>query len=274
MSANLQPLVNYLEQLQRKGETHIHLDKTARQVLREFFLVAKGIKKISSNDISPEKTPSTSLQINGKSAQQKIHSLSQQASGWAAAKEIGSLRTTCIFSAGNPEADIMFIADAPGYHEEAKGHPFAGPAGEKLDGILKAMGLNRNDVYITHLVKNRPSMPNQTTANRKPNAKEIAIFTPFLQAEINIVNPKIIVALGSVVAHHLLESDAEMEQLRGTFHNISTTHIPVIATYHPSYLLQTEAHADKRKIWEDMLAVMEKTSIPISEKQQQYFLPK
>jgi DNA polymerase len=168
----------------------------------------------------------------------------------------------------------MFISDNPGYFEETKGHPFAGPSGEKLDGILKAMGLSRSDVYITHLVKYRPSMPNQTMANRKPSAEEIEAFAPFIDAEIQVVNPKVIVALGTTVAHHLIGTSAPTDQLRGKFHQIPMTQVPVRVTYHPSYLLQNEAHADKRKLWEDMLSLMEKLEMPITDKQQNFFLPK
>ena len=277
MSSQVQPLIDYLQQLQRKGETHVHLDETARKVMREFFMVAKGYKKLTSTakETTEETTaPTQQVQINGASAQDKIASLTTQAASWAAAKTLGTLRDKLVFSGGNPEADIMFICDAPGYFEETKGHPFAGPAGEKLDGILKAMGLNRADVYITHLVKYRPSMPNQTTANRKPSDEEIKAFAPFIEAEIQVVNPKVIVALGSVVAHYLIDSTAPTDDLRGAFHHVSITQVPVRVTYHPSYLLQTEAHEDKRKLWEDMLALMEKLEMPISEKQQQFFAPK
>ena len=117
-------------------------------------------------------------------------------------------------------------------------------------------------------------MPNQTTANRKPSDEEIDTFSAFIDAEIKIVQPKVIVALGSVVAHHLTGSSETTDQLRGKFHTISSTQIPVRVTYPPSFLLQNEAHSDKRKLWEDMLALMEKLEIPISEKQQQFFLPK
>ena len=278
MTSQVQPLIDYLQQLQRKGQTHVHLDETARKVMREFFLVAKGYKKgykknpSESLSQAADETTSASVLIKGADQKEQISSLIAQAENWPLAKTLGTLRDKLVFSNGNPDADIMLISDAPGYFEENKGHPFAGPAGEKLDGILKAMGLERSEVYITHLVKYRPSMPNQTTANRKPSSDEIDAFAPFIDAEIKVVNPKVIVALGSVVAHHFIDDTAPIDQLRGKFHQVSQTQVPFRVTYHPSYLLQNEAHSDKRMIWEDMLALMAKIQMPISEKQQNYFL--
>lgn len=295
MSANVQPLIDYLQQIERKGETHVHLDETARKVLREFFLVAKGYKKhpsqVTTADSAETPTASTpaappaeqtspapaavqTVKVTGNTPAEQIVSLATQAQHWTAAKTLGSLREKLVFSGGSPEADIMFITDAPGFNEEARGFPFAGPAGDKLDGILKAMGLNREQVYITHLVKYRPSMPNQSTANRKPNHEEIEAFSPFIQAEISIVQPKAIISLGTTTSQHLLDSENDIDSLREKFHTIPQSSASVRVTYPPSYLLNNEALEDKRKLWEDMLAVMQQLNMPISEKQQGYFLPK
>jgi len=288
MSANVQPLIEYLQQLERKGESHVHLDETARKVLREFFLVAKGYKKHPSqvelqpdtpNSSSPSSTkasiePAQQVQITGNSSADQIRALISQAKHWAPATTLSSLRDKLVFSGGSPNADIMFITDAPGFNEESKGFPFAGPAGDKLNGILKAMGLDREQVYITHLVKYRPSMPNQTTANRKPTDEEIEAFTPFIDAEIKIVQPKVIIALGTATTQHLLETSSDIDLLRGKFHTSSRSNAPIRVTYQPSYLLNNEAREDKRKVWEDMLAVMHELNMTITEKQQGYFLPK
>lgn len=278
MPTKAQPLIEYLQQLQRKGETHIHLDENARNVLREFYLLAKGIKtqdKPAAQTTS--ETPITTTQqilAQGNTPQEKINSLTVQVKNHPLSSNIKTLRDKLVFSGGNPNADIMFISGAPGYYEETKGLPFAGPAGQKLDGILKAMGLSREQIYITHLVKYRPSMPNQTTANRKPTHDEIEVFAPFIQEEIKAINPKVIVALGSVVAEHILDTSEPTDNLRGKFHHTSFANAPIRITYNPSYLLQNEAHSDKRKIWEDMLSIMEKLQMPISDKQQNFFLPK
>lgn len=288
MSATVQPLIEYLQQLQRKGETHVHLDETARKVMREFFMVAKGYKKLNSESqeettsetMTAEKTEQASrphqqqVTIMGSSPHEQISSLASQAQKWPAFNNVSTLREKLVFSGGDPTADLMLISDAPGYYEETKGHPFAGPAGQKLDGILKAMGLERSQVYITYLVKFRPAMPNQTTANRKPSDEEIDIFSEFLRSEVAIVKPKVIVALGSVAAQHLTNSNSSTDQLRERFHTVTHSDAPMRVTYHPSYLLQNEANSDKRKLWEDMLAVMKELNMPISEKQKSFFLPK
>jgi len=251
--------------------------------LREFFLVAKGYKKhpsqeneTSTDRAKPNQPAPTPNQVNikGSSPSEQIQSLAEQAQIWPEAKALGSLRDKLVFSGGNPDSDIMFITDAPGFNEELKGYPFAGSAGEKLDGILKAMGLSRNDVYITHLVKFRPSMPNQTTANRAPTEAEIHSFSAFIDAEINIVQPKIIISLGTATSQHLLDSINDIDHLREKFHTISRFSTPIKVTYQPSYLLNNEAREDKRKVWEDMLAVMKQLGMTITEKQQGYFKAK
>ena len=175
-----------------------------------------------------------------------------------------------VFSAGNPEADFMLVGEAPGFQEEQKLEPFVGPAGEKLNQILKAMGLAREKVYISNVCKFRPATRNQTTNNRKPSPEEMATSLPFVKAEIDIVKPSVIVALGGSAAQGLLGSDKPVGQLRESWHQFQG--IPLRVTYHPSYLLsQEDGLGEKRKVWEDMLAIMEKLGLPVSEKQRSYF---
>lgn len=184
-----------------------------------------------------------------------------------------SLRETPVFSSGNPKADIMMVTDAPGLYEEKQGVPLAGPSGQKLDAMLKAMGLSRSDIYLTHLVKYRPALPRQLTNNRPPTDREIEISLPILREEIMLVRPKVVVALGAIAARGILQSgETPLSALRGIFHTAFNT--PVRVTYNPSYLLRTEDISEKRKVWEDMLCVMEQAGLPISEKQRSYFLPK
>ena len=211
--------------------------------------------------------------VEGATAAEKIASLAAQAENWAPARSLGTLRTTMVFSGGNPEADLMLVGEAPGYQEERQRKPFIGPAGQKLDAILKAMGLNREDVYISNIVKFRPSMPNQTTSNRKPSPEEMAACLPFVRAEVGIVQPKCIVALGGTAGVGLLGLSGSVGGMRGEWHEFGG--IPARVTYHPAYLLHGHAdNTEKRKIWEDMMEVMEKLSLPISEKQRSFFLPK
>jgi DNA polymerase len=178
-----------------------------------------------------------------------------------------------VFSTGNPEARVMLVGEAPGYQEEREREPFVGPAGQKLNDILKAMGLSREEVYISNIVKFRPAMARQATNNRKPTPEEMAACMPFVRAEIGIVKPECIIALGGTAAEGLLGLEGTVTSMRGPWHDFDGT--PVLVTYHPSYLLQSGGNNNvKRQVWEDMLAVMEKLGLPISPKQRGYFLPK
>ncbi len=208
--------------------------------------------------------------VEGATASEKIASLAKQAETWVVARALGTLRDTMVFSCGNPEADLMLVGEAPGYQEERQRKPFVGPAGQKLDAILKAMGLVREEVYISNIVKFRPSMPNQTTSNRKPTPEEMATCLPFIRAEVRIVRPKCIVALGGTAGEGLLGLDGAVGRMRGSWHEFEG--IPARVTYHPAYLLHGHAGlTEKRKIWEDMMEAMEKLGLPISEKQRGYF---
>jgi len=143
---------------------------------------------------------------------------------------------------------------------------------QKLDGILTAMGLSREKVYLTYLVKYRPSMENQTTNNRTSTKQEVALFIPYIHEEIKTVRPKVIITLGSQASRILLKTEQNIDQLRAQSHTIGTT--PARATYHPSYLLSNDSNEDKRKLWEDMLDAMRDADLPISEKQLGFFKSK
>ncbi len=265
--------------------THVHLDDGARGVLREVFNSTKAKKTAPPREeaegppakttLDAPKPPAAvaKISIKGATRAEQLDSLRRQAENWSPAKSLGSLRETMVFAAGNPEARVMLVGEAPGYQEERERQPFVGPAGQKLNDILKAMGLSREEVYISNIVKFRPSTPKQTTNNRKPNAGEIAACLPFIRAEIDIVRPACIVALGETAAEGLLGITGTVAPLREKWHDFEGT--PVRVTYHPSYLLQTgDGHQTKRQVWEDMLAVMEKLDLPISPKQRCFFLPK
>lgn len=218
-------------------------------------------------------SPHISFALEGETEEEKLSSLRELVVNWPPLRKMGSLRETPVFSSGNPRADIMMVTDAPGLYEEKQGIPLAGPSGQKLDAMLKAMGLSRSDIYLTHLVKYRPALPRQLTNNRPPTDREIEVSLPILREEIMLVRPKVVVALGAIAARGILQSgETPLSALRGTFHTAFNT--PVRVTYNPSYLLRTEDISEKRKVWEDMLCVMEQAGLPISEKQRSYFLPK
>jgi DNA polymerase len=186
---------------------------------------------------------------------------------------LGTLREMMVFGTGDPAARLMLVGEAPGYEEEKQREPFVGTAGKKLDLILKAMNLSRTEVFLTNIVKFRPAAARQTTNNRPPTAEEIAACLALLRAEIDIVRPDCIVALGPTAAAGLLDNAVGVTALRGSWHEFQG--VPVRVTFHPSYLLRSEHDlAIKRTVWEDMLTVMERLALPISAKQRGHFLPR
>ena len=212
---------------------------------------------------------------------------------WTALRELVLNDATCksrvhpgkqvVFGVGSLEAAIMFVGEAPGGDEEDQGEPFVGRAGQLLNRMIKAMGLDRSQVYIGNILNWRPEMgarnaDGSQTGNRPPTAEEMAYCLPFIRAQIAIIQPKVLVALGKTAVDGLLGADRfkSMGAARGTWHAYADT--PLRATYHPSYLLRQEgltstaAKKIKRDAWEDILAVMERAQLPVSEKQRNYFL--
>lgn len=175
-----------------------------------------------------------------------------------------------VFGTGSLDADLFFCGEAPGAEEEAKGTPFVGPAGELLDRIISAMGLMREAVYTGNVVNFRPRHE-RAFGNRPPTPEEMNFCLPYLRAQLEVVQPKVIVALGKTATDGLLGHDPNrrLGQMRGNWHDYSD--IPMMVTYHPSYLLHNPSKSSKRKVWEDMLMVMERLELPISEKQRGFF---
>jgi DNA polymerase len=179
-------------------------------------------------------------------------------------------RTQTVFGVGNPDADLMFIGEAPGVDEDKQGEPFVGRAGQLLTRILKAMNFAREDVYIANILKCRPDTPPRTFGNRAPTPTEMQTCRPYLVEQIEIIQPKVLVALGAVAVEGLLGMRGTMRELRGRWHAYNG--VPLMITYHPAYLLRNQAPSEKRKVWEDMLQVLEQLEQPISERQRNYFL--
>ena len=185
---------------------------------------------------------------------------------------LADFRTQTVFGTGNPNADLMFVGEAPGADEDKRGEPFVGPAGELLTKIIVAMGLKREDVYIANVLKCRPDMPKGSTGNRPPAPQEMENCLPYLREQIAIIQPRILVALGKVAMAGLTGAEESMSAMRGRWFEFAG--IPLLPTYHPSYLLRNGTNAEKRKVWEDMMLVMEKLGLPISAKQRGYFQEK
>jgi DNA polymerase len=153
-------------------------------------------------------------------------------------------RTQTVFGVGNQAADWMIIGEAPGAEEDRRGEPFVGRAGKLLDEMLRAVGLSRDSVFIANILKCRP--PN----NRDPAAAEAEACRSYLDRQIELVSPKLILAVGRIAAQQLLGSDAPVGRLRGRVHTLNKPEIPVVVTYHPAYLLRSPAQ--KREAWKDL----------------------
>ena len=153
-------------------------------------------------------------------------------------------RSQTVFGTGNRQAEWMLIGEAPGAEEDKQGVPFVGKAGQLLDRMLMAIGLQREQVYIANIVKCRPP------ENRDPSPEEAAACSAYLKRQIEMVNPRVILVLGKVAAHNLLGTEEALGKLRGAPYLYADTGIPVIVTYHPAYLLRKPS--EKRKSWEDL----------------------
>lgn len=157
-------------------------------------------------------------------------------------------RVQTVFGVGNKQADLLIIGEAPGANEDKQGEPFVGRAGKLLNAMLRAIGLSREDIYIANVVKSRP--PN----NRDPSPEEVAACLPYLQRQIVLLQPKLILLLGRIAAHHLLGTNLPMGQLRGQEFYYGDNKTPLLVTYHPAYLLR--APREKRKAWSDLQQVV------------------
>jgi DNA polymerase len=153
-------------------------------------------------------------------------------------------RTQTVFGVGDTRADWLVIGEAPGAEEDRQGEPFVGRAGQLLNAMLLAIGLPRETVFIANILKCRPP------GNRDPKPEEVSRCLPFLSAQIALLKPKMILAVGRIAAQNLLATDAPLARLRGKLHHFGEAHTPLVITYHPAYLLRTPS--DKRKAWEDL----------------------
>jgi DNA polymerase len=183
---------------------------------------------------------------------------------------LAASRTTVVFGVGSIDAQLMFVGEAPGADEDEQGEPFVGRAGQLLTKIIQATGLSRADVYIANILKCRPDTPGQSAGNRPPTPEERATCLPYLQEQIDLIKPAAIVALGATAVDGLLGKTLGITKLRGNWQTYRG--IPLMPTYHPAYLLRNQAMSEKRKVWEDILKVMEKLEMPISAKQRNFFL--
>ena len=175
-------------------------------------------------------------------------------------------RHNTVFGEGDPDADLMFIGEAPGHDEDMTGRPFVGRAGELLTKMITAMGLRREDVFIGNVVKCRP--PN----NRPPAPDEATACWDYLVRQISIIAPKVIVALGNPATHALLDTRVGITRLRGTWQALPMIGpgiggTPVMPTFHPAYLLRQYTPDNRRKVWSDLQKAMERLDLPLPGRQ-------
>ena len=218
--------------------------------------------------VAPATAPRVALEPQAKAA--AILELRERALVCVKCAHLASSRKNVVFGVGDTNASLMFVGEAPGAEEDTQGEPFVGAAGQLLTRIIQTMGLSRQTVYIANILKCRPDTPGQTSGNRKPTPEEMSECIPYLHAQIDLIQPKVLVALGATAVEGLLGKTEGITRLRGKWQTYRG--VPLMPTFHPSYLLRNQALSEKRKVWEDMLAVMKHLGMDISEKQRGYFL--
>lgn len=236
-------LKNYLNYCKQIGITEVPIGENTLSVSKELKESSSETKQHNDLFISSlPKQPLGEIQEDlGVCTRCKLH----------------ETRTNIVFGEGNPKARLVFVGEGPGRDEDQQGRPFVGRAGHLLTRIIKAMGLERDDVYICNVVKCRPP------GNRNPEADEVASCEPFLFRQIRSIDPEVIVCLGSVATGLLLKlKNFKMGQLRGNFHQYGNSKLMI--TYHPAALLRNPNF--KKPVWEDMQLVMKELGLPLPEK--------
>lgn len=308
-SAAFSLLLAHLEQQERAGTAHVWLSPEARAVMRAWHQAqrpargpsagaaraassappafqktapaepaAAAFSLSATSPAPPAAAPASISQLFAQPSDSdrpaRLEALQRELAAcphYRALIDRHALRETMVFAVGNPHSPLVFVGEAPGAEEEKEREPFVGPAGQLLTKIIGVMGLQRSQVYITNIVKYRPSTSDaqQGSRNRAPTPEEIAAGLPWLRRELGIIAPRVIVALGGTAIQGLLGEGLTVGKARGRFHDFDG--IPVMPTFHPSYLLRNESLTERRKVWEDLLQVMEKLGLPISPKQRAYF---
>lgn len=302
MSSGLEAIQSELRRLQREGVDRVFVNESTLDLLQpsatptEKEVVAGDASAInvietSTAPIAPQLEPKTakvaspqakikalpkeaaSFELPSGDARSQMAWLKERVEACPVCKEHLRPEGKIVFGTGSVEADIFFCGEAPGADEEREGEPFVGKAGQLLNKIIQAMGLAREEVYLANILKWRPEH-DKPYGNRPPTLEEMDYCLPYVRAQIDIIRPKVIVALGNTAVSGLLGPDPNrrMGAIRGTWHSFQG--IPLMITFHPSYLLRNDTLKTKRMVWEDLLQVMEKATLPISDKQRGFFLPK
>jgi uracil-DNA glycosylase len=260
--------IEYLEELKTRGVSAINLDADTLHVLAAPLAqvsVAAASAPLQLDVNAPE-----GARLDGTAKLQAIADLRSRVMGCVKCPNLVSARKNVVFGVGNADAELMFVGEAPGADEDAQGEPFVGAAGQLLTKMIQAMGLSRESVYIANILKCRPDTPGQSYGNRKPTPDEMRTCIPWLHQQIDLIRPKVLVGLGATAIEGLLGKTTGIMRLRGQWHTYRE--IPLMPTYHPAFLLRNQAMSEKRNVWEDLLKVMERLGLSISDKQRGYFL--
>ena len=273
----LDATIGHLEWLKQQGVRYVDvspksLSRLAMPAAQKKTNAPLGQAAPTSTDQRPDE-PSVydSPKLSAADKESAIIKLRDEALACAQCAHLVSTRTQVVFGVGTVHAELMLIGEAPGLDEDKEGEPFVGAAGQLLTKIIEATGLDRDKVYIANILKCRPDTPGKVYGNRKPRPEEMESCFPWVKRQIEIIQPRAIVSLGGTAVEGLLgKMPSGITRLRGNWH--SYRGVPVMPTFHPSYLLRNQSWVIKRHVWEDMMQVMERLKMPISEKQRGYFL--
>ena len=241
--------IRAVEEMKRAGVTHVDVSRTTLEALGK----APRLKTVagplpSAGAEASTTTPPEGMRPTNNSVAAELAAVEARAKTCVKCRELSQCRHSVVFGVGNPRAEIMFVGEAPGRDEDLQGEPFVGRAGELLTKIIAAMGFKREDVYIANVLKCRPP------ENRTPLPDEVTNCLPYLQSQIELIKPKLIVALGATAVRGLLDVQLGITKMRGHWYTFRD--IPIMPTFHPAYLLRNPAA--KKEVWDDMKAVLEK----------------
>ncbi|MBN1591081.1 MAG: uracil-DNA glycosylase [Pirellulales bacterium] len=247
-------LLHRLESLQRAGVTHL-IRRSPIDVCAVDEVSAGVEQETAPSNTDTKKTDHVPMIAGSTHSDQqgRLDVLQTTVAACTRCEELARTRTQTVFGAGNPNARLVFLGEAPGADEDRQGIPFVGRAGQLLTRIIEACTLSREDVYILNILKCRPP------GNRNPLPEEAGHCREYLNAQLAIIEPEFIVCLGAVAAHNLLEMDAPIGRMRGKFYLYEG--IRVLCTYHPAYLLRNPAA--KPPVWEDMQLLMSEMGIEL-----------
>lgn len=253
------------------------------ETIAKTSLIQVGLKTSASHDTKA--TPSTHQKrddivpfpvlpqfTDGLSADARLQAFSEKAAVCFLCPQLADARKNVVFGEGSCRAELMFVCEAPGIDEDREGKPFAGDAGVLFHKMLTAMGMTLDEVYLTSALKCRPHVSEDLNASRPAARDELQQCAPYLAAQIAIIRPKVIVVMGAEAMRALFGTTDTVGKLRSHWHSLQG--IPVMPTFHPRYLIRNQSNSHKRKVWEDLLQVLERLGRTVTEKQRGYFKPR